>query len=73
MDRTITNKFEGSCHKCGHPLHPGDRVRWSGRGRIFCLSVHGHGGQTKEAIRTARNMAASQAAWDHATGNTQGD
>ena len=39
MAKIITSKFAGDCadQACGHRLPAGSRVRWYGRGRIYCV------------------------------------
>ena len=42
MLRVITSKFAGNCASCGKPLNKGDRVRWNGNGKVYCLAPHSH-------------------------------
>jgi len=35
--RTITARFAGVCRRCGHPITPGSRIRYGGRGLTYHL------------------------------------
>jgi hypothetical protein len=39
MFRTITAKYPDTCKRCHCDIHPGDRIRYGGPGRIYHLKA----------------------------------
>lgn len=35
--KVITLKYPGVCRDCGRELPKGERARWYGRGKVYCL------------------------------------